>query len=100
MKKRFIVCVDNPTNPQSVEFVEWLNSFKVGWWHWLNNVWLISDVNGKLTETEIRDKAMALFTGQNLIVLRIDQTTDSWAGFGPNNGEKNMFPWLKDYWKK
>lgn len=100
MKKRFIICVNNSTKEQENNFVEFLKSQKVGWWHWLSNTWLISDNNGKTNASYWRDHSRDVFENENILVIEINNEKDTWSGFGPSTDEKNMFKWLHDNWKK
>lgn len=100
MKKRFIVSLNGSTKKQEEAFIKFLGSQNVGWWHWLSNTWLISDNIGKLTASTLNDKALEIFESEHLLVLEINNTSDTWAGFGPSTEDKNMFSWLKNHWKK
>lgn len=100
MKKRYIVCVNNSTKEQDEKFVEFIKSKNLGWWHWLNNTWLLVDDSGILTAADIRDSARDIFTPEYNIVIEIGQTTDTWSGFGIKTEDKNMFAWLHKNWKK
>ncbi|MEP0712983.1 hypothetical protein [Algoriphagus sp.] len=100
MKKRFIICLNESTPEQEKVFIEYIKSQKLGWWHWLTNIWLISDRNGKLDCEIIRDKAMEVFAQEYVIVIELSSNHDTWAGYGPSSDKKNMFKWLEENWEK
>lgn len=100
MKKRFIVCVNGSTKVQDHNFIDFIKIQNVGWWHWLTNTWLIADRNGKLSASSLRDKAVSIFGHEHVLVIEINNSRDTWSGFGPSSEDKNMFRWLKDNWKK
>ena len=100
MKKRFIVCIEKSIKEQDKIFIDYLRNNSVGWWHWLSNTWLISDPNGQLNSSILRDKLREIYNDERNIIFEITNTQDTWSGFGPIAGEKNMFRWLKDNWKK
>lgn len=98
MKKRYIVCLGNSIKVQDEAFIAYIKEYGLGWWHWLSNVWLIVDSNGKLSAREIRDKLRLIYPGEHTIVLELSENGDTWSGFGPKSEERNMFEWLKTNW--
>src|SRR5262245_55414180 len=100
MKNRYIICINNSTEQQEKKFIEYIKSYGLGWWHWLNNTLLLTDPKGKLNAGMIRDSLRDIFPDENILVIEINATKDTWSGFGPNTEEKNMFTWLKKHWVK
>ncbi|AYZ32601.1 hypothetical protein [Serratia sp. FDAARGOS_506] len=100
MRRKYIVALDSSTAEQNEEFRKYIKKNGMGWWHWLNNFWLLTDSEGKKTAGDIRTDIRKFFPGIRLLVLQIDKEGDTWAGFGPNSDEKNMFTWLKSTWDK
>ena len=98
MKKRYIVCIDNSNKEQDESFIAYIKEYGLGWWHWLSNVWLIVDKNGKLSAGEIRDKLRLIYVGEHTMVIEMRANGDTWAGFGPKSDDKNMFEWMKKNW--
>ncbi len=100
MRKRYVVMLNSETNEQVNALTEWIKENNFGWWHWLNNSWLLSDGSGKSSSAEIRDKVLDIFPGVDCIVLEIrgDGSNDTWSGFGPSTDEKDMFKWIKTNW--
>ncbi|PIF47479.1 hypothetical protein CLU96_4537 [Chryseobacterium sp. 52] len=100
MKKRFIICLnENTSTEQDKLFINYINENKVAWWHWLATTWLITDTNGKLTASEIRSKLKEIFPNNYNMVFEFRDDKDTWAGFGKNNGDENMFEWIKNNWE-
>ncbi|SFM34685.1 hypothetical protein SAMN05216573_10193 [Bradyrhizobium sp. Rc3b] len=96
---RFIVATDDMTKDQERAFLEYLKENRVGWWHYLKNLWLVDTTRSAFTAAAIRDKlADEIAPGVNLLVFRIDGTTD-WAGMGPDDEKRSMFRWLLHNWK-
>lgn len=100
MKKRFVVAANPTTTDQDKVFQEWLSSQGLGWWHWLNETWLVSDPNGVQSAAEIRTKAMECFPGVFLLVLELTPMGDTWAGFGPAKEGRDMFKFMRDFWNR
>lgn len=99
MKKRFIVAVDSSTPEQEQAFREWIAGR--GWWHWLNNFWLIADSSGEMTASEILDRVRGCYPNVDCVVLELrPDGTDTWAAFGPYSDKRNMFNWLRRNWKQ
>jgi hypothetical protein len=99
MKKRFIVGIDSLTPEQDKEFVEYLQNQKCGWWHWITNLWLVSNRAGHLSAKEIRDEVIRLAPNARALVVEINEP-GTWSGKGPNSKDLNMFEWLKETWEK
>lgn len=100
MRKRFIVLVDNSTLEQEEEFIKYIKENRFGWWHYINNSWLIT-TNNDIKASDIRDVLKNVFTKENNLVIELrGATDDTWAGFGPKNSKRNMFTWLKNTWNK
>lgn len=99
MKKRYIVNINGNTTPQEDEkFSSFLNEKKVYWWHWLSNTWLIVDNSDSVDAKDLRDKIVEIYNGKNNLVLEIS-TGGTWFGYGPQVPNKDMFKWIKEYWK-
>ena len=100
MKKRFVVVANPTTQEQDKVFQDWLNTRGLGWWHWLNETWLINDPNGLHEAADIRAKAMECFPGIYNLVLELTPTSDTWAGYGPTKSGKDMFEWIRNFWNR
>lgn len=100
MKKRYIICIANSNNESDKQFMNYITENNLEWWHWIDNVWLISDGGGMLSASLIRDKLNIFYPDENKIVFEIGQKSDRWAGFGPKNENQNMFEWIENYWEK
>jgi hypothetical protein len=100
MKKRFVIAVNSANAAQQEALVQFFKDQKVGWWHWLSNLWLVTDSRGQLSAASIRGTLKQILPGVHTVVLELNDEGDTWAGFGPNTENKSMFKWLKDHWKK
>ena len=50
MKKRFVVCYsDNIPKEKEMHFIQFIKDNKLGWWHWISNMWLLVDSSGQMT---------------------------------------------------
>lgn len=98
MKKRYIVSINNASNDQEKAFVQYIKAKNFGWWHWINNTWLIIDYDGKSSAAEIRTDAKDIFVGEHTLIIEITGDSDTWAGYGSNKDGTSMFEWLKKNW--
>ena len=98
MNKRFAVALDSSTKAQNEEFVKYIRDNGYGWWHWIDNFWLLTSSSGELTAEKLRDDLGEIYPGVHKIVLELRGDNDIWSGFGPKSENKNMFTWLKKYW--
>jgi len=99
MKKRYIICVNDSNKEQNNLFMEYIKENGLGWWHYIDNFWLLTDISGKLSASIIRDQLNIIYGVRNM-VIEINQNSDNWAGFGPQNENENMFDWIQKNWKK
>ena len=100
MRRKVAIALNSSTKEQNLELQKFITENGLGWWHWIDNFWLLTDQNGKLTARDIRDKLGEIYPSVRCIVLSLDKDNDTWSGFGPNSSEKNMFNWLKETWDK
>jgi len=80
--------------------LRFINANRLGWWHWLDNFWLLVDLKGELDAIRLTDKVKASFPGVHNLVIELNEAGDTWYGFGPNSGEQNMFNWLQKNWHR
>lgn len=98
MKKRFVVALDSAIKEQDEAFKEYVRSRGLGWWHWLTNLWLLTDASGQLTASEIRDVLTEIYPRVHALVLELRGDDDTWSGIGPKTEKRNMFKWLHKNW--
>lgn len=98
MKKRFVVALDSHTGAQDVKFKEYVKNAGYGWWYWIDGFWLVVDATGSQSAQKFREDLSVIYPGVTLMVIEINGNNDTWAGFGPNGEDKNMFTWLKENW--
>lgn len=93
----YIISLDKSTADQEKLFIEYLNSKKWIYWHWISGTWLIKS---EVSIIELNSLVMEKFPGVRFIVNRLDVGT--WRGFGPKSEDpdgRNMFRWLHNHWK-
>ncbi|SRR5712692_912534 len=100
MKKRFIVATNATTAIEDKAFKDKLAAEfpGVGWWHRLDELWLILDHQGRFDAKRLRDIASEVFSGKKLLVIEINEVGDTWAGLGTSATVKEMFEWLHTQW--
>jgi hypothetical protein len=100
VKKRFIVAVESGTKEQQDAFTEYLRGQGFGWWHWIDNLWLLVDSTGKTTGSDLTSQVNATFPTLNCMVFELSADGDTWAGYGPRTEASNMFTWMRQNWKE
>lgn len=98
MKKRFAVALDSYTDVQNKEFKAYIKDNGYGWWHWINGFWLLVDSTGELTAKKLRDDLGVIYPGVHKLILELNGDDDTWSGYGPRTGDKDMFSWLNKNW--
>src|SRR5688572_20483209 len=94
--KHFVVGLSNVDVVQSLRISEAFKS-KHGWWHWIDNLWLVVDPYDTTTCEAIRDELQKIAPRARKIVLEVVPVT--WAGAGPREPQ-DMFQWIRDEWKR
>jgi len=103
MKNRFIIGLKSSTAEQNQKMIKFIEDNHMAWWHWLGDFWLLVDSEGKLSASTISNKIEEIYPGVHHLVVLLGEDNDNWYGFGPAGGEegqKNMFKWLHNYWSK
>lgn len=100
MKRRYVVCFDSLDVNQSKSITMLLKNKQLGWWHWIDNVWFITDSGGRFSASEIRDLLKPIAPKDRMVVLEINEQGDTWAGVRANDPENKMFTWFKETWNK
>lgn len=98
MKKRFAVAIDSMNAEDDQKLLDFVKANGYGWWHWIDNFWLLTTYNSSVTSVTLRD-SLGQIIPKNKIVIEVSDGT-AWAGFGPTGENKNMFSWLHDTWTK
>jgi len=100
MKKQFVIALNSTTEEQEKMFLEYIKSNGFGWWHWIDNFWLVVDTQDKLSAEKLRDDLENIFPKVRKLVIEIFSESSTWAGYGPNGEQRNMFNWLHNTWKE
>lgn len=91
----FVVGANPLTKQEEKRFQDWAGAW-AGWWHWIDGFWMVVDQTGILTATQIRDALYAISPTATTFVLEVSAVED-WAGLGPVDEGKAMFPWIERY---
>jgi len=101
MKKRFVFALGKISEDQEKAIVDYLNSHSLGWWHWIDNFWMVIDTHGAIGSAgKLRDHLSEIVPEPYKLVIEITGDPNFWAGFGPNSEHRNMFDWLQNTWKE
>ena len=95
MITRFAIGVSDMSSEEDGKLRDYLKENGYGWWHWIENLWLVIDTSGKLTAGDLFDALRGIAPEKWNIVLEIEQVKD-WAGYGPAGKKQNMFNWFED----
>ena len=100
MTRKFVVGIDEETPEDVSSFLNYIKQQRFGWWHWIDNTWLLTTYNEQVTVVEIRDRLREI-TGKKTVVV-IEVKSVAWATYGPmgEGDSKNISRWIRDYWSK
>ncbi|MGC3988549.1 MAG: hypothetical protein QM796_02455 [Chthoniobacteraceae bacterium] len=98
-KKRFVCLVNSETDEQIQAFRAYVKETRMGYWHWLQSSWLLTDPDGLQTSESLRDQFQITHPKVHVLVIEISGN-DHWSGYGPQGDDRNMFKWLRTTWKR
>ena len=97
MSSSFVVGVEGLNEKEEEAILDALRDCGCGWWHWIENIWLIEHPSDEMRAAEIRKLVKDRLEGNNnVVVLRISCT--DWATYGPESEERSFAKWLKEHW--
>ncbi|TFH89208.1 hypothetical protein [Vibrio ouci] len=97
--RRFMVAAENLRDR---DFISYLDSNDFGWWHWIDNFWLITiETDIEISAEILQNKVNEFSDSPRNMVIEL-HGTHSWSGHGPNssNGGQNMFEWMHNTFDK
>lgn len=92
--------VDKGPEDAEEKFKSWIAARKLGWWHWIGGTWFLVGEADDLTPMVVRDAVRECYGTANCMVLEIKGNKGKWAGYGPKNGDKDMFAWMRKHWNE
>ncbi len=98
MTRRFVVAAKLDRSEQEA-LMAFVKARHLAWWHWIDNVWLVTDRSDTLSAKEMRDELVALVPSVRCVVIEVGADA-KWAGKGPKSGGKDMFKWLRNTWSR
>ncbi len=99
MKKRFVIAINDSTKDQDELFLEYIGTNNFGWWHWIDNFWLLVDSEGKITAKELHNNVMRIYSNNFNFVMEVKEIPAWWA-YGAKEEHRNMFTWIEEHWIK
>jgi hypothetical protein len=94
MKRRYVICIDDATAEQENKVTAFLKENKVGWWHWIKNIWLVYDNTDKWpTAGTLRAQITSAVPGPTFLIILLDEG-NGWSGYGP----PKMYEWIHKNW--
>jgi hypothetical protein len=96
--RRFVVAAQGLDKDSENNFIEYVKSNGFGWWHWIDNFWLLTTNNSTITAEDIQQNIDSGNGFNRNLVIEIEGSI-SWHGFGPAKTDNNMFEWIKNNWQ-
>lgn len=95
MKRRYVICVDDSTSEIQDAVTNYLKDEGLGYWHWLTDLWLATDMKKESSAEKIRDDLQLIAKGFYVLVIQLDGE-NTWRGWG----NPKMFNWFHETWDK
>jgi hypothetical protein len=95
--KRYIAAITGLPKADEQLFLGFIKKNGWGWWHRIDNFWLIIDKKDTSSSEQIRDFLMPL-KGPVGFVMEIPAEAFGWAAFGPGESADELFSWVETNW--
>ena len=97
MRRRFVIGIDGLNAAEEKEFREYISE-QGAWWHWINNLWLLTTKDEDITTAKIRNRILKIDPDARVIVFEFAEDID-WAASGSTNSKgKKLSGWIKETW--
>ena len=95
MNNRFVIALDNGTPEQQDVITQFLKSKGYEFWHWIEDLWLLSNVPVGTTPRSLWQELNELpeIAGQNMIVLMMNSSIAHWGQL-----PQSAWLWLSKNW--
>ena len=97
MRRRFVIGVEGLDKDQERRFREYIAKFGP-WWHWIDNLWLLTTKREDVTAKDIRDHARELASSARVVVIEFPEDITWATGGARNSSGKAMSEWLLSPW--
>lgn len=92
---RFMIAAGGLSPQQQDVITKWLQGHDWQFWHWIENVWLLTGVPDSVTPRTLWDEIIAMdgMNGISGVVIQEGFAPVFWGGNQPESWE-----WMKSYW--
>ena len=97
MKRRFLIATQGMTLEQQAKVTNRVRDRGFGWWHWIDEFWLLTTSSTDVTAVSLRDELTAIAPATRTLVMEIPEDI-SWAGRDGIGQKNEIFDWLKATW--
>jgi hypothetical protein len=96
-RRRFVIGVDGLTSPQEAQLREYISGLGA-WWHWINNLWLLTTTSEEPEAAHIRDKIIDINPSAKCVIFEFPEDI-TWAATGTKNSQgKKLADWIRSPW--
>ena len=99
MRRRFVIGVDELDPSQEIQFRDYIKDYGA-WWHWIDNMWLMTTQKESISVEQIRDKLLSINPEARILVFEFPEDIDWACSVSSNSKGKTMSQWLVDPWGK
>ncbi len=95
MINRFIIALDNARPDQQDAVTRFLKEHDFEFWHWIEDLWLLSNVSIGVTPQTLWEELNAIpaLTGQDMVILAFNSGISHWGQL-----PKSSWNWLAQNW--
>jgi hypothetical protein len=91
--RRFVIVVDKSTEAEVDSIIKLLNASGYDWWHWLNDLWLMTTPSGDTAVSAVIEAVTKISNPKKVFITEVSVV--DWIAFVPPKSRE----WLDQYWK-
>ncbi|TGS13735.1 hypothetical protein EN852_014885 [Mesorhizobium sp. M2E.F.Ca.ET.209.01.1.1] len=92
-----MIGIDSLDADQEKQFRDYIGP-KGAWWHWIENLWLLTTKKDNVSAKEIRDKVRAINPTARVVVFEFPEDITWAASSSTNASGKKLADWLNTPW--
>jgi hypothetical protein len=98
MRRRFVVAIDALTKPQQTRISQYVSEAGCGWWHWIENFWLLTTKQDNCNYEAFEDMLHEMSPNGRWVALERPEDITWRAGNATNPKGRKISDWLHSPW--
>jgi hypothetical protein len=97
MRRRFVIGIDGLDPAEEKRFRKYISD-QGAWWHWIDNMWLMTTKSTDVSAEKILDEVLEINPDARVVVFEFPQDV-TWAASGNTNRKgRRLADWIRTPW--